>query len=90
MLRLKLIHVSKQHLVSNIQGAISGTMIHQVWWYTYAAQGLNELIHWGRVTYMCISNLTIIGSDNGVLSGWCQAITWTKAGILLIGPLVKL
>ena len=31
--------------------------------------------------------LTIIGSDNGLLPGWRQAIIWTNAGILLIGPL---
>ena len=30
---------------------------------------------------------TIIGSDNGLLSSWCQAIIWINAGILLIGPL---
>ena len=27
--------------------------------------------------------LTIIGSDNGLLPGWRQAIIWTNAGILL-------
>ena len=46
-----------------------------------------ELTHWGRVTHICISNLTIIGSDNGLSPGRCQAIIWTNAGILLIGPL---
>ena len=45
------------------------------------------LTHWGRVTHICIGNLTIIGSDNGLSSGWGQAITWTNVGILLIGPL---
>ena len=30
--------------------------------------------------------ITIIGSGNGLLPGWCQAIIWTNAGILLIGP----
>ena len=45
------------------------------------------LTHWGRVTHICISRLTIIGSDNGLSPGWCQAIIWTDAGILLIGPL---
>ena len=29
----------------------------------------------------------IIGSDNGLLPGWCQAIIWTNAGILLIQSL---
>ena len=45
------------------------------------------LTHWGRVTHICIGNLTIIGSDNGLSPGWRQAITWTNVGILLIGPL---
>ena len=44
---------------------------------------------WGRVTHICISNLAIIGSDNGLSPGRCQAIIWTNAGILLIGPLGK-
>ena len=43
--------------------------------------------HWGRVTHICVSKLTIIGSDNGLLPGWRQAIIWTNAGVLLIGPL---
>ena len=45
------------------------------------------LTHWGRVTHICVSNLTTIGSDNGLSPGRCQAIIWTNAGILLIGPL---
>ena len=36
---------------------------------------------------MCVGKLTIIGSDNGLLPGRYQAIIWTNAGILLIGPL---
>ena len=46
-----------------------------------------HLTHWGRVTHICVSKLTIIGSDNGLLPGRRQAIIWTNAGILLIGPL---
>ena len=45
------------------------------------------LTHWGWVTHICVSNLTTIGSVNGLSPGRCQAITWTNAGILLIGPL---
>ena len=33
---------------------------------------------------ICISNLTIIGSDNGLSRGQYQAIIWTNVGILLI------
>ena len=50
--------------------------------------GDNELTHWGRVTHICVSKLTIIASDNGLSPGRRQAIIWTNAGILLlIGPL---
>ena len=35
---------------------------------------------------MFVSKLTIIGSDNGLLSGRCQAIIGANDGILLIGP----
>ena len=45
------------------------------------------LTHWGRVTHICIGKLTIIGSDNGLSPGRRQAIIWTNAGVLLIGPL---
>ena len=46
-----------------------------------------HLTHWGRATHICVSNLTIIASDNGLSPGRRQAIIWTSAGILLIGPL---
>ena len=49
--------------------------------------GLNTLTHWDRVTHICVSNLAIIGSDNGLSPGRRQAIIWTSYGILLIGPL---
>ena len=45
------------------------------------------LTHWGRVTHICVNKLTIIGSDNGLSPDRRQAIIWTNAGILLIGPL---
>ena len=35
---------------------------------------------------ICFSKLNIIGSDNGLSPRRCQAIIWTSAGILLIGP----
>ena len=44
------------------------------------------LTHWGRVTHICVSKLTIIGSDNGLSPSRRQAIIWTNAGILLIQP----
>ena len=38
------------------------------------------LTHWGRVTHICVGNLIIVGSDNGLAQ-------ITNAGILLIEPL---
>ena len=43
--------------------------------------------HWGRVTHIWVSKIIIIGSDTGLSPDWRQAIIWTNAGILLIGPL---
>ena len=45
------------------------------------------LTHWGWVMHICIVKLTIIGSNNGLAPEWRQAIIWTNARILLIGPL---
>ena len=39
------------------------------------------------MTHICVSRLTVTGSDNGLSPGRRQAIIWTIAGILLIGPL---
>ena len=39
------------------------------------------------MTHICVGKLTIIGSDNGLSPGRRQAIIWTNAAILLIGPL---
>ena len=53
----------------------------------FAANFNQCLTHWGRVTHLCVSKLTIIGPDNGLSPARRQAIIWTNAGILLIGPL---
>ena len=45
------------------------------------------LTHWGRVTHICVSELTITGSDNGLSPGRRQAIIWNNAGLFLIEPL---
>ena len=59
--------------------AILETIFHQ--------KLLNVLTHWGRVTHICVNELTIIGSDNGLSPGRHQAIIWNNAGLLLIEPL---
>ena len=50
-------------------------------------QILDVLTHWGWVTHICVTKLTIIASDNGLSPGRRQAIIWTNAGILLTGAL---
>ena len=39
------------------------------------------------MTHICISKLSIVGSDNGLSPGRRQAIIWTNGGILFIGAL---
>ena len=51
-------------------------------------QNKSDLIHWDWVKHLCVSKVTIIGSDNGLSPGRRQAIIWTNVGILLIGPLI--
>ena len=53
-------------------------------WCQVMSTGL--LTHWGWMTHICASKLTIIGSDNGLSPSRHQAIIWTNAGILLIRP----
>ena len=43
---------------------------------------VTQSTHGGRVTHICVSKLTDIGSDNGLSPGRRQAIIWTSAGIL--------
>ena len=45
------------------------------------------LTHWDRVTHICVNKLTIVDSDNDLSPGRRQAIIWTNAGVLLIGPI---
>ena len=39
------------------------------------------------MTHICVSRLTIIGSDNGLSSVRRQGIIWINTGLLSIGPL---
>ena len=43
----------------------------------------NRLILLSRVTFICISKLSIIGSDDGLSRGRHWAVIWTNVGILL-------
>ena len=57
-------------------------------WFPYISSGpvCERLLHWGRVTHICVNKLANIGSDNGMSPVRLQAIIWTNAGILLIEP----
>ena len=49
-----------------------------------------HLTHWGSIyayTHICVSRLTIIGSDNGLSPGRHQAIIRTNDGVLLLWSL---
>ena len=48
---------------------------------------LGSLFHWGRMTHLCVINLTITDLDNGLSPGRHRVIIWTSAGIMLIGLL---
>ena len=48
--------------------------------------GEHPLTHWGRVTHICVSKPTTIGSDDGLSPDRRQGIIWTNAGLLLVGP----
>ena len=50
--------------------------------------GVKLLTHWGWVTHICISKITIISSDNGLSPDRCQAIISSIAGILLVWLMV--
>ena len=50
-------------------------------------QVYDDLTHWGRVTHICVSEIIIIGSENGLSPGRRQAIIHTNAETFLIRPL---
>ena len=54
---------------------------------TTTKMGKSVLTHWGRVTHICVSKLTIIGSEKGLSPGRRQAIIWSNTGIMLIQTL---
>ena len=44
-------------------------------------------IYVSKVTHICVSQLTLFGSDNGLAADRRQAIIWSNAGIVFTGPL---
>ena len=47
-------------------------------WLQNGKHFVQALTHWGQGMHICVSKLTIIGSDNGLLLGQCQAFIWTN------------
>ena len=66
----------------------SEVMRYSLWWYRYLVGKINIPMfnNRGRLTYICISKVILIGSDNGLSAGRL-AIIWTNAGVLLNGNL---
>ena len=79
-----------QSAITNVAHSLWCQMDLTRWWRSLGIKVIFSnifLTHWGRVTHICVDNLTVIGSDNGLSPGRRQAIIWTNAGIFLIGPL---
>ena len=80
---------------SNYAGAIDAWQVvvnagKVILWHSWFFQwygNWSALTYWGRTMHICVRKLTMIGSDNGLSTGRRQAIIWTNAGILFIGPL---
>ena len=80
------------YIVSNVDADVlvmQGARASTIWYWPCwtAIIWSNTITHWGRLTHIYVSNLTITASDNGVSPGRRQDIIWTNVGILLIGPL---
>ena len=79
--------------VVNTVCAIWFYLLHHCQWHysvlpmTTKLLSFHSLTPWGRVTHICVSKVTSIGSDNGLSPGRRQAIIWTNAVMLLIRPL---
>ena len=80
-------HLCTQWLGTVRQQAITWANVEPDLCHYMISLGHTELTHWGRLTHICVSKLTIIGSDNDLLPDRRQAIIWTNAGILIIRTL---
>ena len=71
-------NISDTHLIlysmhSEILAVITQSVLSNILTGNYGVSWVS-LTHWGWVTHIYISNLMIIGSDNGLSPGWCLAI----------------
>ena len=71
---------------SSWDGLMVGQLVRLIGWIVCVQPVLNwiesifswVLTHWGRVTHICVDNLPITVSDNGLSPGRRQAIVWTN------------
>ena len=56
---------------------VCSILMYHYWYWRFSL-----LAHWGRVTHICVGNLTTIGSINGLSPCRHQAIILTNVGIL--------
>ena len=75
--------VSRIYIIKRHWCVVFGHYVIRMGITNYAA----NMTHWDRVTYICVSKLISIDTDNGLSLGWHQAIIWANVGILLTGPL---
>ena len=83
ILEIKILQKERKY---SFQTAYCGWTFEEV--ISYDLNSYSVLTHWGRMTHICVSKLTIIGSDNGLSPGRRQAIIQTNVGTLIIGPQV--
>ena len=83
-----MLYINPHGVVSMYIVSISFNNERKQKWATDSTTGIYVfLAQWGRVAHICISKLTIIGSDNGLSPGRREAIIWINAGLLLIRTL---
>ena len=76
--------VKRWGIISDIILFYFNSMLSFLFYYVNLPKGeflvnlcVSTLIDWGRVTRICVGNLTIIGSDNCLSTGRRHAIIWT-------------
>ena len=67
----------------NIMYSCGHNSMHWLYQWPCRCDPKRWLNYWGRVTHICVSKLSTIGSDNGLTPGWRQAIIWTNGETLL-------
>ena len=72
--------------VSTSYALSTGWVLFEASWFSSRKEWWLVLTHWGRVTHIYVSKLTIIDSDNGLSPGRRQAIIWTNADSSSISP----